>query len=340
MGGWRPIMNDILLHGGASDLMKRRYPDAPQPWLDLSTGINPWPYVPQHASTVALTRLPTSEQFAKCSAAMAAALHVPADSLLLAPGSEILIRLLPTILQAEKVCVAADSYGDHAKVWQNTDCELTVARDPLLEADSCDVVVVCNPNNPDGRTWATERLSLVRRSLLSRDGTLIIDEAYADLCPEMSLAGEAGKGGLIVLRSFGKFFGLGGVRLGAMVAAPPLLDAMRERLGVWPVAGPTLEIGAAAYRDLEWQDGTRRQLAARRKALDDVLIGNGISIKGGTDLYRFVGVRDAHTVWHRLASHGIYVRKFEWCDRSLRIGMPASGADLSRLDESLGKISL
>ncbi len=270
---------------------------------------------------------------------MAAAINTPVEHLLLAPGSELLIRLLPTVLSVGRVCVASRSYGDHANAWGNAEVRLTESIDPLEEAGGSDAVVVCNPNNPDGRRWPIDRLRETRRALADKRGWLIIDEAYADLDPEQSMVGDGGRDGLIVLRSFGKFFGLAGVRLGAMVAPPSVRAAMNERLGVWPVAGPTLTIGTEAYGDIEWQIDTRRTLSAARGALDAVLQKRGLDVVGGTDLYRFVRVADARAVWRGLAERGIYVRRFDWCNRHLRIGLPTSDKELQRLSEALGEVT-
>ncbi|MEM9335063.1 MAG: threonine-phosphate decarboxylase CobD [Pseudomonadota bacterium] len=329
------MSRDVLLHGGALDLLRERFPDAPAPWLDLSTGINPWPYPYRSDVRAVAAHLPTREQSDACASAMATSMQASAEHLILAPGTELLIRLLPAVLDATRVCVAARSYGDHFASWQSSDAHVIEAEDPLQYVSDCDTLVVCNPNNPDGRRWSRADILNAREQLAAKGGRVIVDEAYADLEPERSLVDEAPAPGLIVLRSFGKFFGLAGVRLGALIASDDVLDALRTLLGVWPVAGPALSIGAEAYRDASWQHEMRQRLAQQRGDLDAVLESNGLSIDGGTDLFRFIKTANAADCWEALAKQGIYTRLFRWSSCHLRIGLPSSEREIERLDAAL-----
>ena len=324
-------MNDDLEHGGALDRLRHRFPDAPQPWLDLSTGINPWPYPHTDCSPSVFKHLPRQEEFAVCREAMAQAFNAPIDNLLVAPGSELLIRLLPTVLRPRTVAVLDPSYGDHGKAWRAAGVAVTDCANPLDSATDADVLVLCNPNNPDGQQFDPDALDALRARLARRGAWLIVDEAYADLNEAQSCAPLAGSGGLIVLRSFGKFYGLAGLRLGALLAPSAILQAMADRLGVWPVSGPALAIGARAYSDRAWQVQTRQRLPAAAAALDAVLFEAGHPACGGTALFRYLHCPDAHALWERLARAGIYTRRFAWSREHLRIGLPGSDAALARL---------
>lgn len=326
-------------HGGALDRMQSDFLDAPSPWIDLSTGINPWPYRGAPSDEGIHDHLPTQAAYRECQVAMAAALRAPQANLCLAPGSELLIRLLPHHLSCTRVAILSPTYGDHADVWRRAGCDVIATPDPLSLAGEVDVVVVSNPNNPDGRAFDRDQLHAVRSRLAARGGWLIVDEAYADLQPGVSMTPEGGADGLIVLRSFGKFFGLPGLRLGAMIAPDEISTRMSEQLGAWPVSSTALEIGAGAYRDLDWQDRTRQSVQQARILLDQVLISNKIEINGGTDLFRFVNVDDAQAVWHHLAEAGIYVRQFDTLPGKLRIGLPADEIQLARLNEALSLLA-
>lgn len=266
---------------------------------------------------------------------MANALGTDADKLLLAPGSELLIRLLPTVLSLRRVAVLAPSYGDHRSVWLAAGGELIEDPDPLRFVNDVDALVLCNPNNPDGRSFDPDVLCKARNTLSSRGGFLIVDEAYADLRPSLSLARQGGSEGLIILRSFGKFFGLAGLRLGAMLGPDSVLSAMRDRLGAWPVSGIALELGARAYADSAWQESTRRALAKARARLDGILHDAGLAQAAGTDLFAYVRTDDAERCWKKLAQRGIYVRRFPWSQEHLRIGLPANEDAELRLRKAL-----
>ncbi len=324
-----------LLHGGALDRMRAAFPQAPEPWLDLSTGINPWPYPQTDCPPDAFEHLPRADAMAQCRAAMATAFCAPEEVILLAPGSEILIRLLPTILAPRRVALTHPSYGDHAQVWSQAGAEVIDHPDPLEAADTADLVVLCNPNNPDGRSWTRAALETARARLAARGGVLVLDEAYADLRPDLSMAPYGGLPGLIVLRSFGKMYGLAGVRLGALIAPDAIRTAMAQRLGVWSVSGPALTLGARAYADQAWLVRTQERLAVMRARLDTVLRDAGFTVAGGTDLFRFVMVGEAEALWRRLAHQGIYVRRFAWSSRHVRLGLPPTDVALQRLKTAL-----
>ncbi|MEO1406183.1 MAG: aminotransferase class I/II-fold pyridoxal phosphate-dependent enzyme, partial [Pseudomonadota bacterium] len=151
----------------------------------------------------------------------------------------------------------------------------------------------------------------------------------------LSLAPLAGSDGLIILRSFGKFFGLAGVRLGALIAPASIRNAMAARLGVWPVSGAALEIGTRAYADTGWQGSTRTRLKSAAAQLDESLEVAGLAPIGGTNLFRFVETEDAHGVFGRLARAGVYVRRFDWSTKHLRIGLPATQTAMKRLEAAL-----
>ena len=331
-------MSRDLIHGGALDAIRAAFPQVREPWIDLSTGINPWPYPDIAVSHAALAHLPTRSAIEACRAAMASAWGAPREAILLAPGSELLIRLLPDIIHPLRVAILSPTYGDHAAVWKRAGAEIIETADPLGVAHSVDAVVVTHPNNPDGQLFDLDVLEAARRDLAARGGWLIVDEAYADLYPKQSLAPRGGADGLIILRSFGKFFGLAGLRLGALLAPASVLTAMSERLGVWPVSGAALEIGARAYADTAWRTTTRATLCDAAARLDGILKAGGLMPIGGTTLFRFVAVDDAYGTFEQLAHAGIYVRRFSWSTEHLRIGLPATSEAEARLKAALSRL--
>ncbi|MEM7781092.1 MAG: threonine-phosphate decarboxylase CobD [Pseudomonadota bacterium] len=325
-------------HGGQIDAMATAFPDAPLPWIDLSTGINPFAYPLPPIPTEAWARLPTAADRERCEAAMAAAFGCERAHCRAVPGTELVIRQLPRILKVKRVALRGRSYADHIESWRAAGAKVISVDDPLEHVGAVDAVVLVNPNNPDGKRWSLDRIEATRAKLASRGGWVIVDEAYADLDPALSMAAMAGREGLIILRSFGKFFGLAGIRLGAVLAAPSTLSDLADQLGEWDVSGPAQSLGASAYADLEWQNATRLKLRTARDDLSKLLASAGIEEVGGTDLFRFVRVRDAAALWEALASKGIAVRRFHSDDHHLRIGLPDTDG-LCRLAEALSLLS-
>ena len=326
---------DINRHGGQIDVMAGAFPDAPKPWLDLSTGINPWPYPVPALAPDAWARLPSGQVRTDCEAAMARAFSCHPSVCRAFAGTEMVIRQLPDVLHSRHIALRSPSYADHAQAWQVAGAEVREVDQPLELVGEVDTVVLVNPNNPDGYRWTVAQLEDVRQRLARRGGWLIVDEAYADLDPAASMAPFAGRDGLIVLRSFGKFFGLAGARLGAVLAPPHILASLAERFGVWDVSGPALTLGAKAYADQPWHEATRSRVAEASTRLQEVLINAGLQDAGGTDLFRYVRAGDAQTVWRRLAQKGIAVRRFEGQNTALRIGLPPDPQALSRLAKAL-----
>lgn len=328
-------MNDDLVHGGALGAMAKAFPDAPRPWLDLSTGVNPWPYPFDDLPRGAFTALPDPSAEDAARAAMARAWGAAPDTIALTPGAEAAMRRLPFLLGARHVGILGPTYSGHESAWRLAGATVETTRDIPPDLARFSAFVVVNPNNPDGRAHAPEQLAQLHARLGRNGGALIVDESFGDLEPSASLAPFSTRDGLIVLKSFGKFFGLPGLRLGALLASPAIVARMKDALGAWPVSGPALAIARRAYEDAAWAAATRARLAAAAAALDETLQKAGARIAGGTTLFRLIDVNDAHVTWRRLAEKGVYVRRFAWSPRLLRIGLPSDARGHERLGEAL-----
>lgn len=324
------------VHGGDLARAGERFGRPAEGWLDLSTGINPCPYPHTEISPELLARLPSSSALDGLLAAARAAYAIPPGAGLCAgPGTQAILQALPDIAGNDDVAVISPTYGEHAHIWRRAGRRVTEVAS-LDRADGAGIVVVVNPNNPDGRLTEPEALDSVRARLAATGGLLVVDEAFADVAPQISVASATARKGLLVLRSFGKFFGLAGLRLGFAAGHPDLTDALAARLGPWAVPGPAIEIGARALADAEWIAATRSALAAARERLDRLLASHGLDIVGGTDLYRLVRCDDAPALFKKPAEAGILVRDFPDRPALLRFGLPGSDADFDRLDRALG----
>ena len=140
---------------------------------------------------------------------------------------------------------------------------------------------------------------------------------------------------IVVLRSFGKFFGLAGLRLSFAVAAPSLAALLRAGLGPWPVSGAALTVGAAALADHAWMEATRAALARSAERLDLLLAGAGLEKIGGTSLFSLIETPEAAKLFDRLGRNGILVRRFPERPDRLRFGLPGPESDWRRLEDAL-----
>ncbi len=316
-----------IAHGGGLLAARRRYPNAPQPWLDLSTGINPIPYPIPALPPEALTRLPEPETVAAIEAVAAATYGARDPAMVVAaPGTQSLIHLLPRLLPARRVAVVGPTYAEHAAAWALAGSTVSTVSS-LAEAGDADLAVLCNPNNPDGRLHDAATLASARRSL-------VVDEAFADFDGD-TLAPWLRRDGTVILRSFGKTYGLAGVRLGFAITTPTGAARIREALGPWAVSGPALHVGAAALADSAWRHAAGARLAQDAARLDAMLAEAGCVLVGGTRLFRLIAHEGAAALADRLARAGILVRSFCDAPHWLRFGIPGDDAAWSRLAAAL-----
>jgi cobalamin biosynthetic protein CobC len=325
-----------VYHGGDVAAAKLRFAKAPQPWLDLSTGINPIPYPIGELASEAWTRLPDSASIhsLEAVAALAYDAHDPA-MVVASPGEQSLIQLLPRLLPARRVGILGFTYAEHEACWKAAGAEVeTVAEIGAL--DAFDVVVIVNPNNPDGRLVQPDALSELATALSRRNGFLIVDEAFMDVEDgACSLVPTLPAAGALVLRSFGKLYGLAGLRLGFAVVPLALAATIRRALGPWAVSGPAIEIGRRALANARWRIETTIRLTADAARLDARLLGAGFELIGGTSLFRLVRHGEAAGWFERLGQTGILVRPFPARPDWLRFGLPGSEADWQRLEAGL-----
>jgi cobalamin biosynthetic protein CobC len=324
----------VLEHGGALLAAARRYGIAPEEWLDLSTGVNPrgWPVpgLPREAWRA----LPQEED----GLARAAAEYYGSPLPLPVAGSQAAIQALPALRAPCRVGIPALSYGEHARAWARHGHRVThLAPEGLGQAaGECEVLVVCNPDNPSGRRIPAATLLNWRERLARRGGWLVVDEAFADADPGDSLARHTGEPGVVVLRSLGKFFGLAGARVGFALAWPELLRRLEKQLGPWAVNGPGRWVALAALRDEIWQAAARARLRADSRRLAALLQAHGLAPAGATDLFQWVVTGEAAALHESLARQAILTRPFAQ-PASLRFGLPGQEADWHRLERTLIK---
>lgn len=328
-----------ILHGGGIAAAARLYGGRPQDWLDLSTGINPCPPALPDIPAAAWHRLPEGELV---EAARDAARHyynawhcLP----LAAPGTQSVIQHLPKLADpARPVAVLGPTYGEYARVLRIAGLQVDEITTPDEVRDAHGLVVVVNPNNPTGRVLPRIELLALAERLHAKAARLHVDEAFGDGETGESLAADAGRvPGLTVFRSFGKFFGLAGLRLGFVLAEEAVLSRFADWLGPWPVSGPALSLASSLMRsDLS---PLRQTIAARHAAHRAVLEGAGLTILGGTTLFTLVDHARAGALHEHLCRHHILVRKFDYDPRWLRIGLAPNDEADQRLATALAGFS-
>ena len=321
----------MLEHGGRLRKAALHYGIAEADWLDLSSGLAPWPWAIPEIAPRAWARLPETEDGLE----QAAREYYGASQVLPVAGSQMAIQLLPRLRRAGKVGVLSPCYAEHAEAWRRNGYIVreVVEQEVDFYLDKLDVLVVVNPNNPTGLSLTPERLLDWHARLAQRGGWLVVDEAFMDNTPHLSLAAFANQVGLIVLRSFGKFFGLAGVRLGFVLAERKLLKLLAEQVGPWAVSGPTRVLGQVCLRDTDGHQQQRRRSEAASLRLIELLERHGFKPHGGCALFQWLITERAEHLYEFMARQGILLRLFSH-NSSVRFGLPADENDWLRLERA------
>ncbi|MDA7599897.1 pyridoxal phosphate-dependent class II aminotransferase [Alphaproteobacteria bacterium] len=329
-------------HGGNIDAAAMRYgmPDM----LDLSTGISPIAYPASPITADALQALPTDTALADCLDAAREFYNVPEFlDLVAGSGTQMLLQSAPAMIRAHKrkeneappagsVWIKTPSYNEHAPAWLAAGCN--VVDGDALPPEAMFAVIIA-PNNPTGE-YDPAAIVDCAEALQERGGCLVIDGAFIDNDAGADLFDRLGDNPAVIhLRSFGKFFGMAGLRLGFAIGQPDIIAKFIQHLGPWALSSPALSIGAKALGDRVWAEDHQQWLAAQSARLVRLLGLYNLSILGGTSLFQTIDTEHASRLHHHLATAGIWTRAFADYPRLIRFGLPADDSQWSRLESAL-----
>jgi cobalamin biosynthetic protein CobC len=324
-------------HGGQLEKIKRAYPDQRLPWIDLSTGISPYAYAVSDnlVRTIDLKSLPQGHNCLT----HAAYEYYGTQQLSVIPGSMWAIQMLPVIRKLtandqRSVLIPKQGFNEHQKAWAGQGYNIETydrlpTHDQLNRVQAC---IVINPNNPTGSLIEMAELTAILNILSASNGWLIVDEAFIDPYQniEYSMASQASKEGLIVLRSFGKFFGLAGLRLGAILANNEIQTQVSLMLNNWSLSNVAQAIGRQAWLDKAWQAETKDKLIISGERLQTLFTKLNYDAVG-TVFFQTLYTANAKEFYRYLLSKGIYTRLLDKQD-GLRIGLPDSEPQWERLE--------
>ncbi|WP_198960233.1 threonine-phosphate decarboxylase CobD [Bradyrhizobium canariense] len=317
-------------HGGNLDQAQQRFGGRAEDWIDLSTGFNRLPYPVGEVSSRAWSALPSRAEIEALHQAARHAYRTSAAVVALG-GAQAAIQLLPQLAPPGRARILAPTYNEYAGVLSAAGWEVQEVGDFDALAGA-DLAIVVNPNNPDGRCHPPRDLL----TLLPRVGRLVVDESFADVAPQLSLA-SGDRPGLLILRSFGKFYGLAGLRLGFALGNSSDIARVAAISGPWPVSGAAIAIGCRALRDDAWAEATSARLARDCGRLDRIVQSQGWTLVGGTQLFRLYETPDALAAQEKLARRHIWSRVFAREPTWLRLGLPGGEPEWSRLAEALAR---
>ena len=326
----------MLDHSSRLRLAAIKYGRPLEQWLDLSSGISPNSYPVPEIPPEVWRRLPEEADGLE----ETARLYYGAYDLLAIAGSQAAIQTLPKLRPHSRVALLSLAYNEHAYAWKREGHEVLVLSEKSLieQRPDVDILVVCNPNNPTGFIARPEVLLAWLRELVQKGGWLVIDEAFMDSTPELSMAGLTGINGLVVLRTIGKFFGLAGVRAGFVLAWRELIEQMKDKLGPWTVNGPARYVVNEALADVDWQNEQSARLRAKSQRLEILLKAYGLEPKGATHYFVWVPHPRAKEIFEGLCQCAVLTRLFDHVP-SLRFGLPATEDDWQQLESALSRVN-
>lgn len=333
-----------MAHGGALAEAIYRHGGREEDWLDLSTGINPNAVPVGDIPVTAWRRLPDADLLETVRLAAARYYGTGEDHWPLAvPGTQAAIQMLPRLLAPSaaepRLAVVGPTYSGYSDSFAAAGWAADSVDDLRSIGAEHAVAVVVNPNNPDGRMWSRDDILTLADRRAEQGGMLVVDEAFADLWPEISVADHAARHpALIVLRSFGKFFGLAGLRLGFVIANDDIAERAEAMLGPWAVSGPALEIAARVLHNRRTAATLRSSIEARNEATRAVLDAAGLPIIGDGGLFLLAEHPDARSLHGELCERQILVRWFSYAPTWVRFGLTANADEDRRLAAALAEV--
>ena len=282
--------------------------------------------------------MPSHSQLDTCLAAARRAYEVPEKlGIMAGAGTQSLLQFIPSLLpRGGMVWIDEPTYNEHRPAWEAAGHQVITGDANLGKAQSA---VIVAPNNPTGK-FVHDAIMATAKQTAATGGIMLIDGAFAmpaaaDPAASDLLGALVAFPHVVHIRSFGKFFGMAGLRLGFAIGAAVHMDQLQRCVGPWAVSSVALDIGNTALNDTVWQAQHSQFLRQQTEQLQMVLTRANLKILGGTTLFQTVKTSRANHLHDHLAKAAIWTRKFSQMPDLLRFGVPANEADFARLSESL-----
>ena len=319
-----------IQHGGDIDLAIKKYGGEREDWIDLSTGINGTSYPWQKSINVELRNLPSNKLLVNLEEAASTAYKVAENTETAAvSGAQQIINLLPICLKScNSVAILGPTYNEYEKAFKNSGIKTQTVSE-VSELSSSDIAIIVNPNNPTGKVIADETLD----ELSKKVRILIIDESFKMFSTRRTQKFN----NIIQINSLGKFFGLAGVRLGFVSGPSDFIKTVKAILGPWPVSTLAAEIGIVALNDKVWISEMEKILVTESNTLHEACSSKNWELIGKTSLFHTYATSSCLEVEKQFAAHGIWIRTFDYSQTWVRLGIPTSENEWTRVKLALNQ---
>jgi len=322
----------IREHGGDIDNAIKKYGGNKDDWIDLSTGINPNHYPYKLINIRELQNLPYKNDIDNLNK-LAKKYFQTTACVRAVSGAQGGINILPFLLPNKTVSILSPTYNEYQNVFSNSLKKIINVKN-LSELKKSQIAIICNPNNPDGKLYSNDDLLKISKSL----EYLIIDESFMDQYPRKSLSHKLDdQTNILILRSFGKFFGLAGIRLGFLISNKEIDKKIQFLIGNWPISNVAINVASKALIDHVWIMNTISFLKEGSYFLDCLASEINWKVVGGTNLYRLYETPNAHDAQNKLANFKIWSRRFSYSKKWIRLGIPRK-KDFKKVSEIFKKL--
>lgn len=306
-------------HGGDLDRAVMEFGGKKSEWIDLSTGINPNFYPVDSIENIDIHTLPSKDDI-KNLIDVARKFYYTNGFLNVLSGAQAAINLLPYLFPSGDVSIIEPTYNEYKQTFLNTNWKVNIVHN-LKKMEGSTIAIICNPNNPDGKIFYQDDLIKLSKKV----DLLVIDESFMDLYPSLSMSNIINKNtkNIIILKSFGKFFGLAGVRLGFIISGKDISEKIENLIGPWQVSNPAIIAGTQALKDDVWIKNNIQKLKKYAYKLD--ILANQLNWRliGGTYLYRLYETDSSIETQKKLAQKKIWSRIFSYSNNWIRLGIPS-----------------
>ena len=280
-------------HGGNLTRAAREYGLPVQQFIDFSASINPLGPSPEVYRTITdnlwrIRHYPDPD-CGEIAGLLASYLEVPPESVVVGNGGAELIYMLPAALKIRRALIVAPTFSEYAAAIHATGGEVDHFCLPpegdatrhlenlKLKIPDYHAVFICNPNNPTGRLFTSGELEPLVHTASAAGTMLVVDEAFIDFvdrrrqCSLMQRA--ASTPNIIILYSLTKFFGIPGLRLGAVITESGMANVIKRAVDPWRVNVLAQVAGEAALKDRKHMEATIELVQREREYLLKSLSG-------------------------------------------------------------------
>lgn len=172
-------------------------------------------------------------------------LGVGKENVLVTNGATEAIYLIAHTTQRKKSAIVAPTFREYQDGCQVFQHNIEFISSPIDIPNDCNVVWICNPNNPTGKAYETEILSTIISA--NPEKLFVIDQAYADYSMKLTLTPDviSEHQNVLLLYSLTKRYAIPGLRIGYVVGQEKIINNLREIRMPWSVNSIAIE--AARY---------------------------------------------------------------------------------------------